>query len=116
MAREGEEAMLAVFMALRCGLPPPSNERRTRGDRRGEDWHRLPLHREERETTRGRTIAAECDCAFLVHPATKKYVRRARGSQGAAHEWEGVHGFGWDGRPHLLPRDSTQIELYGSPS
>ena len=28
VAREGEEAMLAVFMALRCGLPPPSNERR----------------------------------------------------------------------------------------
>ena len=45
---------------------------------------RLPLHREERETTRGRTIA-ECDCAFLVHPATKKYmyVRRACGSRAA---------------------------------
>ena len=38
---------------------------------------RLPLHREERETTRGRTIA-ECDCAFLVHPATKKCTSAAR--------------------------------------
>ena len=86
---------------------------------------RLPLHREERETTRGRTIA-ECDCAFLVHPATKKYmyVRRAWGSQGAAHEWEGVHGLAGMGghtfflvTPHKLsftvpPRYGTNRDYY----
>ena len=77
VAREGEEAMLAVFMALRCGLAvsrlPQMNGVHVGTAEERIGTVRLPLHREERETTRGRTIA-ECDCAFLVHPATKKYM------------------------------------------
>ena len=119
VAREGEEAMLAVFMALRCGLPPPSNERRTSGDR-GEDWHSLPLHREERETTRGRTIAV-CDCGHEevhVHPPRVCIASSTR-------VWEGVHGLAGMGghtfflvTPHKLsftvpPRPRNCAPCYG---